>query len=262
MTAIAAVYTPEGFVIAADGLRRDGETLEPVSDCAQKIFWGAHPNFVFAYAWTGTVGLRLPTGEFVSLIDVANQVIEEAQKQSFASTSTYVGHIAEGINNQISAAINMEARLLLVGYFLGAAYRMELWFEAGRTPELKNLVQEPLDFGIFSGSAVVFKQMHLTKPPSSIFEGAVILQSYLQRCIDGCGVYPDCAGFGGRIHMASVGASGHTWIIPPKDINGPTESECDEVLRRMLNSKPLSKAEISARIKAERETKKAAKESR
>ena len=80
MTAIAAVYTPEGFVIAADGLRRDGETLEPVSDCAQKIFWGAHPNFVFAYAWTGTVGLRLPTGEFVSLIDVANQVCQGRSK--------------------------------------------------------------------------------------------------------------------------------------------------------------------------------------
>lgn len=36
------------------------------------------------------------------------------------------------------------------------------------------------------------------------------------------------------------------------------EAECTEVLRRMLNAKPLSKAEISARIKAEREAKKAA----
>jgi hypothetical protein len=36
------------------------------------------------------------------------------------------------------------------------------------------------------------------------------------------------------------------------------EAECTEVLRRMLNAKPLSKAEISARIKAERAAKKTA----
>jgi hypothetical protein len=39
------------------------------------------------------------------------------------------------------------------------------------------------------------------------------------------------------------------------------EAECTEVLRRMVNSKPLSKAEISARIKAERAAKKAANDS-
>lgn len=38
-----------------------------------------------------------------------------------------------------------------------------------------------------------------------------------------------------------------------------TEADFDAVLRRMLTMKPLPKAEISARIKAEREAKKAAK---
>jgi hypothetical protein len=33
----------------------------------------------------------------------------------------------------------------------------------------------------------------------------------------------------------------------------------DAVLKRMMNAKPISKAEISARIKAEREAKKAVK---
>ena len=37
------------------------------------------------------------------------------------------------------------------------------------------------------------------------------------------------------------------------------EAACTEVLRRMLNAKPLSKAEISAKIKAEREAKRVQK---
>jgi hypothetical protein len=37
------------------------------------------------------------------------------------------------------------------------------------------------------------------------------------------------------------------------------EAKFNAVLKRMLNAKPISKAEISARIKAERDAKKAAK---
>jgi len=43
-----------------------------------------------------------------------------------------------------------------------------------------------------------------------------------------------------------------------KDITAD-QDKFDAVLRRLLNSKPISKAEISTKIKAEREAKKAAK---
>jgi hypothetical protein len=40
---------------------------------------------------------------------------------------------------------------------------------------------------------------------------------------------------------------------------GKTDTRFDTILRRMLSAKPLSKAEISARIRAERESKKTGK---
>jgi hypothetical protein len=47
----------------------------------------------------------------------------------------------------------------------------------------------------------------------------------------------------------------------PEDIQVDGD-KFDAVLKRMLNTKPISKAEISARIKAEREAKRAAKTKR
>jgi hypothetical protein len=44
----------------------------------------------------------------------------------------------------------------------------------------------------------------------------------------------------------------------PEDIQVDGD-KFDAILKRMMNAKPISKAEISARIKAEREAKKAAK---
>lgn len=44
----------------------------------------------------------------------------------------------------------------------------------------------------------------------------------------------------------------------PEDIT-VDQDKFDAVLKRMLNAKPISKAEISAKIKAERAAKKAAK---
>lgn len=44
----------------------------------------------------------------------------------------------------------------------------------------------------------------------------------------------------------------------PKEIDAGME-EFDAVLRRLINSKPISKAEISAKIKAEREAKRVQK---
>jgi DNA invertase Pin-like site-specific DNA recombinase len=47
----------------------------------------------------------------------------------------------------------------------------------------------------------------------------------------------------------------------PEDIQ-VDQDKFDAVLKRMLNMKPISKEEISARIKAERAAKKAAKDKR
>jgi hypothetical protein len=52
--AIVSIYTPEGFVVAADGFDYDWDIDAVTSDAVQKIFPVRHPNIELAYSFTGT----------------------------------------------------------------------------------------------------------------------------------------------------------------------------------------------------------------
>ena len=54
MTAIAVVFTPEDFVIGADGLRQTTHR-SVVTDKAQKIFGFQTDKLILAYAWCGQI---------------------------------------------------------------------------------------------------------------------------------------------------------------------------------------------------------------
>jgi hypothetical protein len=45
MTVIARAYTPEGFVVGADGLRVDATTGQDITYAAQKVFAIRHSDF-------------------------------------------------------------------------------------------------------------------------------------------------------------------------------------------------------------------------
>ena len=53
-TAIIRIYTREGFVIAADGLRRKINSKNPVATAAQKIFPTSSRWGTLAFAFAGT----------------------------------------------------------------------------------------------------------------------------------------------------------------------------------------------------------------
>src|ERR1039457_7383111 len=52
-TAIARIWTSDGFVVAADGRQTNSLTREVMTDSAQKIFPVEHPHRKLAYAIAG-----------------------------------------------------------------------------------------------------------------------------------------------------------------------------------------------------------------
>jgi hypothetical protein len=71
-TAIARVYTDEGFVVAADGRAQnsiDGST----NDNTKKIFLVNKPGIAIAYSLAGTVGIT-PRSSAETIFDVYRQV--------------------------------------------------------------------------------------------------------------------------------------------------------------------------------------------
>src|SRR5580704_5844625 len=58
MTAIARSYTPDGFVVAADGLALASDTGKMLTEDSQKIFcFGAAPHLSFSFAGSVRLGL-------------------------------------------------------------------------------------------------------------------------------------------------------------------------------------------------------------
>ena len=152
----------------------------------------------------------------------------------------------------------MLARAVFVGYYKGNPARLEVWFNHDNgwlvEPEIRIMDSDLSAFAIFSGSAGVFESMGLKRAPKSLFEAALYVSTYLQMCVDGRESSEDCKSFGGRVQLAQVSEDGFVWL----DSSEEPDTQQSAILRRLIQSPPISKAEISTKIKAERAAKKAA----
>src|ERR1017187_10357575 len=104
-TAISRIYTPEGFVIAADGRSADARDYTmALNDSTQKIFGFNRPNRQLAYTICGTVvianwGTGQPAFSFESDTAVAMDRLMES------STSKSLWHFAVEVMNEILPSI-------------------------------------------------------------------------------------------------------------------------------------------------------------
>jgi hypothetical protein len=232
MTVIASAYSPEGFVIAADGRRRnEGDLSRIVTDKAQKIFFGSHPQLSFAYAWAGRTSFDLPSGlRFSFLTETHNCITALAECKTATTFIGYISVLSELLVSRLLEAnnyvmplngsnLNQEmVRLVMVGYFEGKAMRSQIRFnhkDGWLQPEIFDITENPLDFNIFSGSELVFKELAFEEPPNSVSDAHKMVERYIRRCVEASGVLPDCKDYGGHIHIASVTPNGQSWIIPP-----------------------------------------------
>jgi len=103
-TAIAFLYTPPGFVIAADGRKRDSETHLVISDDAQKIF--EIPGMQVGYALMGTVELS-PEGSNEITVNFCEQImksVEDLEQQKFKDLHGYATELSMSINERLADA--------------------------------------------------------------------------------------------------------------------------------------------------------------
>jgi hypothetical protein len=236
-TAIVSAYTPKGFVIGADGLRREGRTGAVVSESVTKIFSAKAHSSVSAYAWAGVTSLFGPGGE--SCFDLLGEsAVVERIMASFPTGSfiEYVSCFMEMVYERLLVTNGGDkltggldqlpegeqiARTVFVSYFMGVPWRAT--FEIFRRNDvlggvrLMELRPAPGDFQVFSGSNMIFNRFRpRLRRPDTLEEAIALVRDYIQSCIDNRGHDKECEDIGGHIHIAALTPDGFRWVIAPR----------------------------------------------
>jgi hypothetical protein len=235
MTAIVSVYTPEGFVIGADGRLLNPEgTIE--SDDTQKIFECSAVNVVAAGAWSGCTRFGDSASQF-DLKTRTREIAESISIEEFETLFDYAIAIAFDIEKRflrwlressgsIDPKITELARMLLVGYVDGSPQSAEIhlsarqgvWQAPGLCSPTDSLSS---DLNSFSGKQAIVASMRSTgeiSPCMRLTDGERQIRAYIERCAG----LSDEAGnsIGGHIHIAAVTPDGVRWLIPPRSYPG------------------------------------------
>ncbi|MGB0064833.1 MAG: hypothetical protein WBP85_10355 [Terracidiphilus sp.] len=235
MTLIATVWSPAGFAISADGFQV--ETNQPSKYYAQKIF---HTQFRddtgFAYACAGTCHVGFRSGRTFDFLEATKRVTDDLAGTPLPNDpADYFREIGNRLFQELvyptdeseSAASSdvAESRLLFVGYANGSPLWAELVFSNTGTrfapPVLVRVDYSPRYFMIFAGSNTVYGDMQIAGKlfqPIDLSEATRMVHEYAQTCVDSNASIPDCANFGGHIHVATVTKEGFSWAIAPKGV--------------------------------------------
>ncbi len=231
MTALVTSYTPEGFVVGADGMRRNQDSGQVETLKAQKIFPIQQEFFVGAYGWAGMTRIFYSNKEPFDFAAKTNQVIRDYPCERGEGFSEYTERITDEVfellfvhnNNCAIPADQIRPdeinRVLFVGYVSREAWLAQIVFPRFNghpwRPHTDRLDKEPQTFAIVSGSEVIWNKYPCKEPPDSLTAGATLVRGYIQSCADHQGEYVECKNIGGRIHIASVTEQGFKWIEPP-----------------------------------------------
>lgn len=242
-TAIVSPYTREGFVIGADGMRRDQRTGKVLDLKAQKIFLVEDEKVRLAYAWAGVTHLLDPQDQpvFVFANETASAASNARAHGHFGDYVTALckeivrnlvrvqrsGRLSHGLPTARRTELGEEqiAQLLLVGYFRGRPCRARVQVNHVAQTLIEPAIVEihdgsvPSDFCMFSGSVEIYDQMvadGTMTEPKSLQDAAKLTRDYLQRCINNQNRLEDCRDIGGHIHIAAITPGDFRWIVAPE----------------------------------------------
>lgn len=240
MTAIASAFTPEGFVIGADGRQLDRDK-KIVSESSQKIFNFKSRQVDVAYAWCGETSVINQSKEVLydlyQITRVAlTSAVQMAHRQfpSFIQqccTGIYEGIIKSPIVRQITnpdSSPESKARMLLNGYFYGQPFMAE--FHVRETDRIRvqaervSMPLSPPTRYLFNGCARQ-NEKYKNALPTDTREALKFISDYIQECIDNSD--PDCLGIGGHRHIAHLTPDGFYWIDPPTNSNPASPRNLD-----------------------------------
>jgi len=252
-TAVVRIYSGDGFVIAADGLRRDGAGTEK-SRNQQKIFAAEGADSTLAYAATGMTYVDQGSGGF----DVSSEVsrlVHRVLTKKYDSPGRFTEEFAKALRRSLREAQNDQrikefldfgregliVSVLFAGYYSGRPFvsRAALSQDQQRI-QVPKVQSEDLALSSIrleiSGSEKVKDLLWYTddprlsayrtdacrkvrnKQPFALAEGVELAKNYIAACSDpvSLGIDPDCAAIGGRIHVATIKpCEGFRWVEPP-----------------------------------------------
>jgi hypothetical protein len=229
MTAIASVYTPEGFVIGGDGRRKDG--LGRNYDFTTKIFLCEASNFYGVYAWVGQTRIPGKFGLDFDFKSVSDQVVFELQASAFSSVYEYAKEFACIFHNRLiswlpSATVPLidgqAPKVLILGYVGGLPQMSTVYFKVEdgilRLPGFTNILDAPSScLYVLDGRKAVYEEMcrlGLMTPCRTLTEGATLINHFIESCAQNP---PDDSNtIGGHIHLAKVTTAGAHWVIAPR----------------------------------------------
>jgi hypothetical protein len=243
-TAIISTYTPDGFLIAADGRVCNDEDLSVVSDTTQKIFRIDDRAGVMACSMAGTVGLTSGDSDQIVLdlqaeaVTIATSVANRQSKSLYGyavrlsklvndalekvKSSGVLSQYPTGGNQQQGETGHTIARLLLDGYYHRLPARVRIRFSHVNQKLSQPQVYHyncPVPAGSMTshGSQIIARLLfdskderflaYRVKDPNNT--GSVILQSrlFIAAHSDPQALLLDertCRCVGGHVHIASI----------------------------------------------------------
>lgn len=232
MTAIVAVNTPEGYILAADGRQMHGASFD---DETVKIYHSSSRNSEVAWACYGLVSYPAPALNcgYLDAVEGLRAVTKDRKlaEQEFSSLEEYAMKLGEFLHfalvNFSPVACYREEYfpgVVFVGYLNGKPERAKVeirhsgcqWLD----PSLANFSTHPCGLAIGYGPEMVLHGMEnseMLDTPKSLDDGEKLAESYIEICIANNLKFEECKDIGGRIQIAAVTPSGFEWKIRPQD---------------------------------------------
>jgi len=230
MTAIVAVHTPEGYVLAADGRQVHGTSI---NDETVKIFHSSDHNSEVAWACYGLVSFQALNGGCLDAVEILQALTkhENLAELDFSSLEEYAMTLGEFLHFALEKCSPVACYpeecfpgIVFVGNINGKLERAKVEIQHSGcqwlNPSLANFVSHPCGLAIGYGPEMVLHGMENSEmlyTPQSLDEGIKLAESYIEICIANNQKFDECKGIGGKIHIAAVTPSGFEWKIRPQD---------------------------------------------
>jgi hypothetical protein len=232
MTAIVAVHTPEGYILAADGRQTQGKIT---NDETIKIFHSSTRNSKVAWACYGLVSYPAPAlnGDFLDAVESLRAVTKDNKlvEREFSSLEEYAMTLGKFLHftlvNYSPIARYPEECFLgvaLVGYVNGKLERAKVEIRHSDcqwlNPFPADFPAHPCGLAIGYGPNMVLHGMENSEmlyTPKSLRDGERLAETYIEICIANNQKFDECKGIGGKIHIAAVTPDGFEWKIKPQD---------------------------------------------
>jgi hypothetical protein len=237
-TAIARIYTPDGFVVAADGRAYNSDKQKVVSDSVQKIFCINQPSRVLmAYTLAGNVGLAREDSEVI--FDFVTETAKAVETLSPRIPKT-VWHYAKTLSDALLQPLALarkalkretegepETWIFLDGYYDGRPKRAHIKFDNQQVPEVGTEPELYSGQVLGYGSQEIFRLMASDDPRLEAYrtpprsydsirlpEAVEIAKQNVRAHGDpeALKIDPKCAAMGGRTLIATITYDGFKWV--------------------------------------------------